>query len=271
MSRMNIFRRLAELSSTAVLVAALAGCGKSTTPVTPGNLTQTSANQIATQIGFLALLGGTTQVPGASMMVTDGLGIAATARVRPASAQFDTTVTDSNFSWSMGVHWYDADGVEQGAYDSLTTTRVVVDAHAHGTATGEGHSMTIGSTSHLQLDGTATHQTQLTANATRADSISSSFTGPAGESSFVMTCAGAIVNVVHIKPQSEHPWPESGTATWNVHAHEVAHTPHGNAERSYMAEVAVTFNGTRYAALVVNGEYHYTLDLVTGEVTPVAV
>jgi hypothetical protein len=119
----------------------------------------------------------------------------------------------------------------------------------------------------LDLSGLLESAPQVAVNANRNDTLSAEYAGPEGEAQLSLLCAGAWNQVRRDKPLEEHPYPASGSASWSVDASRAWQTPNGSGEEQYACAVVVTFNGTRYVPMVVNGQYTYTLDLDTGEVT----
>ena len=65
----------------------------------------------------------------------------------------------------------------------------------------------------------------------------------------------------------QHPYPLSGSLGLDMEEHWRAT---GEQPRDVNVRVAINFNGTRYAVMVVDGIYRYHLDLDTGETTPVS-
>ena len=63
--------------------------------------------------------------------------------------------------------------------------------------------------------------------------------------------------------------PASGTGTWDLDVTRQVSSGGGSISEHFVAHVVVTFNGTHLVPLVVNGTYHFMLDLDTGQVTQV--
>jgi hypothetical protein len=72
-----------------------------------------------------------------------------------------------------------------------------------------------------------------------------------------------IKNVVTAAVRLPDTWPQSGTIT---RSHTVTRTDAVNGTKTTTRTSVVTFNGTQFVPLVVNGT-EFTLDLATGEVT----
>jgi siroheme synthase len=62
-------------------------------------------------------------------------------------------------------------------------------------------------------------------------------------------------------------YPSSGTITMVISARRFTNSTRTTVDHTFSSVVVVTFNGTRYAHAVVNGTFHYTIDLETGVVT----
>ena len=56
-------------------------------------------------------------------------------------------------------------------------------------------------------------------------------------------------------------YPSDGTITWTIFAQRLRNGEHGSVEKSLAATVVITFNGTRYPIVTVNGTWSYTYDL----------
>ena len=90
-------------------------------------------------------------------------------------------------------------------------------------------------------------------------------TGPNGLTrSYNLEASLAIANVVTPAIRMPDAWPASGTVTRN---YKVTRTDATNGTTVTTRNSIVTFNGTQFVDLVVNGTA-FTLDLATGTVTP---
>ena len=70
-------------------------------------------------------------------------------------------------------------------------------------------------------------------------------------------------DVVHIQPREEHPYPESGTISRDIY---VEVTRDGEVVGGRDVTAVVTFNGTQYVTMDVDGE-QFEIDLAEREVT----
>ena len=73
-------------------------------------------------------------------------------------------------------------------------------------------------------------------------------------------------NVRTLKPVTSSSYPLSGTMIWTVSADRLRSNSRVDVEAHLTGIVVVTFNGTRYPDVTVNGTYHYRFDLKTGAV-----
>jgi hypothetical protein len=83
-----------------------------------------------------------------------------------------------------------------------------------------------------------------------------------GEMTFDMTVDVTWGDVVHLQPREEHPYPESGTITREIF---VEVTRDGEVVGGRDVTAVVTFNGTQYVTMDVDGE-EYEIDLAEREV-----
>jgi len=264
-------RKRASLLLLCALSLALFGCGTSRTTA-PAPISQPQANEVAQQVAFLVMLSpDMTSVPSsasAPVAFADSRGlnmhrgrVGSPSRVRG----------ESDVAWTFDATWYDAAGGEQVAYDSATTARVVTHQTGRGTYSDVGFTATLGHSAVVDLSGLLAAATQVSVTATRSDTLQANYSGQDGEAQLTLRCTGGLAQVTRDKPLTENPYPASGSASWSVDGHRAAQTPNGSFSDDYEVTVSVTFNGTRYVPLVVDGRFQYLLDLETGVVTPVSV
>lgn len=168
----------------------------------------------------------------------------------------------------------DAQGQPQSAYDAAATAAATFDWTLRGTferRRWEGASERVRS---VTFTGLAGAETQVTVNGTGTDARSRTrFPNPnanagsnaAGERSYEMEATLRIENVVLPVPRIATAWPVSGTITRTFTGTRTS----ANGTRTVERTATVTFNGTSSVPLVVNGR-RYTLDLTTGDATPVS-
>lgn len=259
---------IARSAAAAALVALLAGCGKSalTSPQPDSELTTTQANALATQMGVVAVAAG----------LDAPVGVPAVTALRRApdtfrrsTAMFDTTITDGGATLSFSVQFFDAGGTEQPGFDEQTTDRIHATSWLRGEYADANGLFTLGSGAEWDATGLAPGSDRQTTNGSRADSVHWEYQDDSTSASYTTRATGDVRSVVRMKPIGEG-YPLSGSIRWTlfVDLHVVANS--GSADHTLRGSALVTFNGTRFVPLVLNGRHHYTLDLDTGEVTPVA-
>jgi outer membrane lipoprotein-sorting protein len=253
-----------------VLVAALAGCGKTTTEPTPTS--QQDADDAAQQVALTMSQdhGGN---PQAAMMYGGSSSAASSARTRinterVAAVASDTTFSNGNITWTLTRTFWDADNNPHDTYDPLTSVRLTATSRATGEFVSASDSASFGSAGSLDVHGILASAPQDTVNAARNDTLQAVFTPPfrGGRVYIYSECAGTLADVIHIKPVSSNPWPISGTATWTLHVSRLRTTDRHDVQRTFDVAVVIVFNGTRYPDVTVTGGFKYKFDLKTGVV-----
>ena len=259
--------RLALTASLLLALAALAlaGCSKLTSPQSA--ITTSQSNEAAMEVGMMVYAGTEPSPVPNSLVAGDPRSPSPFRVATPAAAE--TTITNGNVVWTLAVHWFDAGSNEQSVYDPATTVRMHADSHGTGTVTGTNGAATLKSGGVVDMSGVDQNATQLTTNATRNDTLSWAVSGPNGSASGLSHSTGTLANVVEAKPVSQN-HPASGTGTWDLDVNRQVASGGGSVSEHFVAHVVVTFNGTHLVPLVVNGTYHFMLDLDTGQVTQVA-
>ena len=258
----------ARWAAALLLPAVLWGCGKSalTAPEPDSNLTTQQANVLALQFGVLTSTTGLdvpAGVPATFAVHRDGSGF------RRAPALWDTTITNENGTLSLSVNFYDSTGTEQPVFDEQTTDHVHLGSWLHAEFSDPSGAFLLGSAGTLELTGLRPSSDRQTANGARADTVHWEYQDDTTSVNYTTRATGAVRTVVRLKPVDSG-YPISGSIRWtlDVDVHIVAGA--GTADQTLRGTAVVTFNGTRYASLVLNSRHAYTLDLDTGEVTPVA-
>ena len=159
--------------------------------------------------------------------------------------------------FSRTVHYFDADGVEQDSYDPLTTESIAIEVDASREASRDGWEASFDHHREFVISGLEGEETTRTWNGAGETAVSRSHHSDAdGDRSYEMSSSSLMEDVVVGLPRSEHPWPLSGTATHSIEATWVG--PDG--ERTRSRTVTITFDGTQFAELTVDGET-FELDL----------
>jgi hypothetical protein len=152
----------------------------------------------------------------------------------------------------------DASGNVQAEYDPLTTAEAQIQVAIEGAISREMWEAEVERTRNLTVTGLAGEETRRTWNGTGSGSVSRSRHREGGETrTYDLTYQTTIVNVVVPVPRTEDSWPISGTITRNARA-----TITGGPADGRVVErvVVITFNGTRFVPVTVNGK-SFTFDL----------
>ncbi len=159
---------------------------------------------------------------------------------------------------SRTVTFYDASGAEQAAYDSLTTASIRLQTSVSGTVARGPWSATVDRESDVTVSGLAGQETTATWNGTGTSTITRSrHTDGGAARTYDMTGSTTVADLVAPRPHTSGAWPLSGTITHHV---TVTQTEGPNAGTTREVDVVVTFDGTQYATVTVNG-HTFTLDL----------
>lgn len=252
------------------LACLFAGCGKSSKSTAPAPINQSQATDAAIQVSALVMAGGSPSPVPTALMAEGPAGFARIRGAMPNAAAAETTITGENFTWTFAIHWFNALGTEQEFYNPVTTTRMVADSRGSGTLTGPNATMSVGTHGHLDVSGISALQEQLHTNASETDTLSYNFSGDNGTASVLAYATGGFEDIIENKPVgSNHPL--SGTASWTLDVTKNVSGSGGSVNEHFAATAVVTFNGTNLVPLVINGSWHFTLNLDTGEVTQDAV
>ncbi len=260
--------RLLLAAALAALAALPAGCGKS--PTSPsGGMTQTTADDMATQVG--------------SGMATDDGGVLSTVWVAGSgSSAFapqgglstmataaETTFTVGGITYTLSRTFYDAGDNVMAGFDPILTARVHATSRATGAIATQRFTATVGRSGWLDVRGVSALAETLAVDGASYDTCQSSFRSLDGLRTryFYMVASCSLAALRWLKPPANAPWPLSGTATWTIRADRLRSNNRADIEAHFEAVVVVTFNGTQYADLEVTGGWRYRLDLKTGAVT----
>ena len=161
-------------------------------------------------------------------------------------------------NFSRTVSFFDADGNQQDAYNSLTTESIRMLIEMSGAVERDGWTATIVRSRDVTVSGLVGEETERTWNGTSSTEVTrSQHSDENGESrTYDMSGVGTIADVVRGVPRAENPWPLSGTITRSITV--VTNGPDGEVTRE--RTVVVTFNGSQFVTLTVNGE-EFELDL----------
>ncbi len=177
------------------------------------------------------------------------------------------------FTYSRSYAYADGLGVAQDAYSATTTASANFKWALSGTNTKRRWAGTMSRERDLTISGLLGANTTITINGTgAAERQRTRFAkeevdgANAVEREYDMQGSTVIANVVTAAVRLPDTWPASGTIT---RTHTVTRTDVRHGTRTSTRTSVVTFNGTQFVPLVVNGT-EFTLDLATGTVTPKA-
>ncbi len=161
--------------------------------------------------------------------------------------------------FSRTVSFFDAAGDPQDAYNPLTTASIRILIEMSGAVERDGWTATIARSRDVTVSGLEGEETERTWNGTSSTEVTrSQHSDENGESrTYDMSGVGTIEGVVRGVPRAENPWPLSGTITRLITV-VITNGPNGDVTRE--RTVVVTFNGSQFATLTVNGE-EFELDL----------
>jgi hypothetical protein len=139
----------------------------------------------------------------------------------------------------------------QEGYDPVTTETVIQSVEVNGTL-DRGH---IGGTIHrvsdLTVTGLAGNETSMTWYGTSTETSTRVHQAEDGLRQMDMSSADTIKQVVIPVPRTETSWPKSGTITRNV---TVTFTGGPKGGTSEQRTATITFDGTQFATVTVNGD-----------------
>jgi len=157
------------------------------------------------------------------------------------------------------VTYYDTDGNEQDAYDGITTASVRIVSEISGERTRGHWSSTVSRTRAITVTGLAGTEVVSTANGIGSSTRSRSYhSDEKGDRSYEMSGTSVITDVVRPVPQDNpfvpreaHLYPVSGTITRDV---TVVIINGRNGDETRTKHVVITFNGTQFVTMTVDGE-----------------
>ena len=159
-------------------------------------------------------------------------------------------------SGTRSVTFYDASDVEQAAYDEMTTAKIQMVMEMTRELEREGWSASATRSREMTVTGLEGVETTRTVNGSGSEAMTRSrHTDTQGLRTYEMTGTRTIENVVHEVPR-DGAYPQSGTITRNMSI--TINTEGGTETRT--REVVITFNGTQYPEMTVDGEM-YEVDL----------
>lgn len=245
-----------------VCYLALTGCSSSTAP--ESSLSQQDADLIAAQLA--ASLASSN---GGAMVEIDAArehAVAASAG-RFGTASSETTFASGNVSYSLTIRFYDAGGSELPGWDT-TAVRMVVQARATGDFSSPECTTSVAHSALHDVTGIELLSDRLTFNGTAGDTLEADFTDlePSAIEWLDWRSATDWESVVALKDPGVNPYPLSGRLRWRAVADALFQNNGQQVQTHHEVTAWVTFNGTRFPEIVVDGRYSYRVDLVTGSV-----
>lgn len=228
------------------LVAALAACADG---VGPSGFEQLDADLALVAVEMTAqdveLMGG----PGALFGVPGLPGHFACGTVQRGNGSLSVERTCT---------YFDADGNEQDAYDVTTTASIALHLEVDGAIEHGQFSATVARVRDLTVTGLAGDETSRTWNGTGTGAVNRVRPTRAGEQTeFDLQETESIADLVIPVPRAPDAWPLGGTITKHV---IVAITGGPRDGTAHERDLTITFDGTQFATVTVNGET-FTVDL----------
>lgn len=156
------------------------------------------------------------------------------------------------------VTFMDGSGAEQEAYDPLTTARAHMTMSMEGTITRDGFEASVSRARDMWVSGLEGEETTRQWDGTGSESHDRSrVTDEFGTRTYEMDGDATIDGVVRTVDRTTQPYPLSGTITRRVRV-TITNGPNGDETRE--RTVVITFDGTRFPLMTVDGEV-YELDL----------
>lgn len=163
-----------------------------------------------------------------------------------------------NLVRERSVAFFDAQDNEQDDYDALLTASIHYTMSMEGAISRDGFEASLSRSRDMWVTGLAGTETTRTFNGTGTESHSSTrVIDDLGTRTFSMEGTATISDVVRAVDRNAQPWPLSGTITRHLVV-TIGNGPNGDETRD--RTVTITFDGTQYARLVVDGE-EYEVDL----------
>lgn len=222
------------MAATALLTLGLAACDSSTAPAEDtfdftGDMALIVADAVAEDLAVMAI-----SLP---------VGAAVSDAVAASAADFSRTRTRT---------FFDETGGEMDRFDALLTASINTVTETSGEATRRDIEIMIARERDMTVSGLLGEEVERTWNGTGSQDRSRVRTSDEiGTRSYLLTGTSATTDVVRSLDREVQPWPLSGTIARSIVV-EVTNGPNGDETRS--VDATLTFNGTRFATLILNGE-----------------
>ena len=157
--------------------------------------------------------------------------------------------------------FFDGNGLEQEVFDPISTASIHIVVKIEKEKSRDNFSASIKRYRDMWVTGLEGEEETRTWNGDGSGErhkarVSDEF----GERLRDVKSTSLIEDVVRSVDRKAHPWPLSGTITRNI---QVTITNGRNGDQSRERTVVITFDGTQFATLTVNGEASHEVDLAT--------
>ena len=160
------------------------------------------------------------------------------------------------------VTYYDAFGDVQESFDEVTTASIHILREGNHEGGRENWTGSVSRTRETTITGLEGDETTRTVNGTGSSTVSRSHhSDENGDRSYDMTSTSVMSDVVHAVRREDNPYPLSGTITREMTA-VIVNGRNGDETRT--RHVIITFNGTQFPNMTVNGEF-FEVDLAARE------
>ena len=164
----------------------------------------------------------------------------------------------ANLERDRTVTFFDEDGAEQEAFDELLTASIHVVTVVEGGIDRDFFSASVRRARDMWVTGLAGEETERTWDGTGSSEVSRTrVSDEHGTRSYDLDAEAVIDGVVRAVDRVAQPWPLSGSITREVTV-IIVNGPNGDETRE--RRTVITFNGTQYATLTVDGE-EFEVDL----------
>ena len=263
---MSGFARRSTLYALLALALVAGGCGSNKNPTGPATseLTQSEANDVAVQTCFaLDQIGLDMEGAGSGIFMSPALRQGA----MPLRTAWDTTVALGGLTAEISRDFYDAGGGLLHGY-GLTAVRMNWSSHIWGMVETLRDTSSIQHRASFDFTGIQLADTALTLTGTCADTLLNRF----HSLDSLVTHYGywrTTLSAAGIAMRKLDGLPLNGTLTYVGKVDKLHSGVLGDAEKQLSVIVVITFNGTRFPDVVVNGDYHYRWDMEHGSMIPV--
>jgi len=159
---------------------------------------------------------------------------------------------------SRTATFYDEAGAPQDAYDEVTTASIHIVMEMTRELERPNWTASVMRAREMTVTGLLGDETTRTVNGSGSEAVTRSrHADTGGLRTYEMTGMRTMENVVHAVPAETNPYPLSGTITRNM---TVTVTTEANGTVTRTKEVIITFNGTQYPEMLVDGEV-FAVDL----------